>query len=830
MNTLKPLYFSVALASVPSLALAELQLMDEGSLSDVTGQAGITLEIDARVEIDELSYTDDGNPLSLEGVSIHKTGDDFQGAHGYVMVDVTDTGEMQIRHIAEQAHFQIDDIRVDSENTAPNSFGTIALDFDMESFYQFSGGGLYHSDKGMTVSNYNSRIFGLERDIDGNVLLDGNGNPITKGAEFFYRDNGNDLMVSFDYEHWGTNWTLDVVDDPYKSGKEALLITFPDHHFNLTVDQIKFKTRDTVGNNFTSDPNNSGLDAQPNVGMITASADVNGELYISAGGKDPVEGLTFNYDRTLSNGDFRYIDTDSDGKQYEVALTGVTHQSQVTNLTFDVIDDSVWLQTERSQGTIDIENIFIGTEYDSGNDVGKSSLGSVHVDYLFEDQIVDGTSYSNSLQLTPKGNQYGGDQGITINTNWSLANADIGYTDNGNTVWVSGIKSYGSGAVTVDLIDASYLYANNIVDPSEDPFFDGLRIGFEDVVGHYSIDGFRVGDDKNSAELQGGTELLLPLKIFQEADFTLNGHMTVLPGGADNDGLTFNGDIHLTDSTFGISVDQDRSGLWLDDVTYDIYMRDAKLDVNQNGLVLNRGWFASTMDVGNVRFGDKNGGDSLGRIVLSRLERDSTLSISSGGAGGVCIGGTGATQAICEQVDPNTQEPGGRWEDRGDQGVTVTINSKFVDKDSLSADELEIVNGMDPNADTKLGWYRSDGKVGIEAVGISTDEDGLTVQLGLDVAETVVKDVDTTDGLLKRVLLDPTGHEELVADADLEAKLTSGYTNPVGFAVDTKVEFKQLNIDRINMNHHVGGAQPIFYGAQFENVSLRANITATPIR
>lgn len=823
MYKLKPLYLSVVIASLPATSNAELQLMDERSLSGVTGQAGITVEIDARVEIDELSYTDDGNPLSLEGVSVHKTGDETQGAHGYVMIDVTSSGEMQIRHIAEQAHLQVDDIRVDSQNTAPNSFGTLALDFDMESFYQFSGGGLYHSDKGMTVSNYNSRIFGLLRDADGNVQLDGNGDPITKGAEFFYRDNGNDLMVSFDYEHWGTNWTLDVVDDPYKSGKEALLITYPDHHFNLTVDQIKFKTRDTVGNNFTSDPNDSGLAGQPNVGMIKASADVNGELYISAGGKDPVEGLTFNYDRTLSNGDFRYIDTNSDGEQHELALTGVTHQSQVTNLTFDVIDDSIWLQTERSEGTIDIENIYIGTNYNDGNDFGKLSMGALHVDYLFEDQDVNGITYTNSLQLTPKGNQYSGDQGITINTNWSLVNADIGYTDNGNTVWVSGIKSYGSGGLTVDLIDASYLYANNVVAPSEDPFFDGVRLGFEDVVGHYSIAGFRVGDDKNSAELQGGTELLLPLKVFQEADFTLNGHMTVLPGGADNDGLTFNGDLHLTDSTFGISVDQDRSGLWLDDVTYDIYMRDAKLDVDSNGLVLNRGWFASTMDVGNVRFGDKHTGESLGRIVLSRLERDSTLSVSSGGAGQVCIGGSGGSQASCEG-------DGGRWEDRGDQGVTVAINSKFVDKDSLTADELAIVNGMDPNADTKLGWYRSDGKVGIEAVGISTDEDGLTVELGLDVAETVVKDVDEADGLLKRVLLDPSGQEELVADADLEAKLTSGYSNPVGFAVDTKVEFKQLNIDRINMNHHAGGAQPIYYGAKFENVSLRANITATPIR
>ena len=793
MFKLKSGYLFVCLASASFSAQAELKLMDEESLSGVTGQAGITVELDARVEIDELSYIDDGNPLALQGVSIHKTGDDTQGARGYVMVDVTAEGEMQIRHIAEQTHLQIDEIRVDSDNTAPNSFGRIALDFDMENFFQFSGGGRYSPDKGMTVSAYNSRIFGIVRDADGNVVNGLDGNPLTKGAEFFYRDDGNDLMVSFDFEHWGTDWTLDVVDDPFKAGQEALLITYPDHHFKLTVDQIKFKTRDTAGNNYTTDPNNSGLEAQPNVGMITAAADVNGEMYISAGGKDPVQGLTFNYNQTLSNGDFRYIDTNGAGEQYEVALTGVTHQTQVSNLTFDVIGDSVWLQTERSQGTIDIENIYIGTLYNGGDDTGKSSMGSLHVDYLFEDQVVGGTTYTNSIQLTPKGNEYGGNKGITVNTNWSLANADIGYTDNGNTVWVSGIQSYGSGAVTFDLIDASLIADTRSVPASEDPFFDGIRIGFENVVGHYSIDGLKVGDDKDTAELQGGTELLLPLQIFQEAYYTLNGHVTMLPGGSDNDGLTFNSDLHFTDTTFGLSVDQDGSGLWLDDVTYDIHMRGATLDVDQRGVVFNRGLYVSNMDIGNVRFGDRASGDSLGRVVLSRLERDSTVYIASGGPDGVCIGGSGGDSTICSN-------DGGRWEERGDQGLTIGLNSKFVDKDSLTAEERAIVDGIDPNADTKLGWYRADGKVGIEAVGISTDDEGLTVELAVNVADTLVRD-----------------------------KATGATSVKTGFAVDTKIEFNQLNIDRINMNHHVGGAQPIFYGARFENVSLRANVTATPI-
>ena len=800
------LVFSMCLA--PVFNVVALELLDESELSSVTGQSGITVEIEAKVDIGSLTYLDDGKPLSLEGIHFHNSRDESVGAKNYIMIDVeggdasTDFQDvLHVRAITEEARLQVDEIRLDSSVHGVNSFGRIALDFDRESYFNLTAGGLCgtagfteicSADSGMTVSNYNHRIYGLQRDSNGVVLKDGQDIPLTKGAEFFYRDDGNDLMVSFDYETWGTNWTLDLVQAPNDSNKEAILISYPDHNFMLTVDQIKFKTRDTAGNDFTSNPNNSGLDGAPNIGMFKASGHVAGKMYITAGGKDPEQGLTFNVNQKLTQGDFRFIDTDSLGNQYEAALVGVEHDVSITNMTFDVLNDGLWIATERSEGRLTVDDIYLGTNY-ADEDVDKVSMGSLDVNYLFEDQVIDSVTYTNDLRLAPQGNEYGGNKGITVSSNWSLANADIGYTDNGNTVWISGIQSYGSGVMTFDLVDSSVLYDNRVVPVGEDQFFDGIRIGYENLVGHYSIDGMKVGADKDSAELQGGTELLLPLQVFQEADFTLNGHMTLLPGGKDGDGLTINSDLHFTDTTFGVTVDPDRSGIWLDDVAYDISMRGATLDVDDRGLVLNRGLYVSNMDIGNVRFGDKNTGESLGRIVLSRLERDSETYLRSGGAGASCIGGTAGNEADCES-------DGGRWEDRGDQGVTIGLTSHFVDKGSLSAEDQALLNSIDPDAQTKLGWYRADGKVGIEAVGITTAPDGLNVELAVDVADTVVKDK-------------ATGLESI----------------KTGFAVDTKVQFSRLNIDRINMNHHVGGAQPIFYGARFENVSLRANVTATPI-
>lgn len=905
MKKLNSLAVSVALASISFQSQAELQLLDEAALSDVTGQSGITVDVNAKVEIDSLSYIDDGHPLSLEGVKLQSSLDPAQGAEGRVIIDVSEAGELQIAHTAKNTRLQVDEIRVDAANTAPFSFGRFALDFDMTNIFVLSGGGACASgaltncvsDQGMTLKEYSGRIHsGIANSgpVTQGVRVETNSNgervqvvrQISEGAKLFYRDDGNDLMVAFDVESSGTDLTLDVVSSEHaeKPNQNAIKISYPDHFFELVVNQIKFRPRGDRP--VDPNPNDSLMAANEtygaNGGSIVWSGDVSGDLWIYAGGRDPEQGLSFYANRSVSNGQFRYIDRNSQGNSYQVALTEMEHDIDIDYLTFDVIGDSIWLGAKRIQGALDIGGIHVGTEYKGHGiaPVNGADMGRLVANYLFEDQVIDQRTFTNSLRLTPGGNQYGGNKGITIDAEWSLVNADIGYADDiydivtnnygipptldnekpgsGGMIWVSGINSYGSGRLTVDLIDANFVYADRVVPENVDPFFDGLRLGFENVVGHYSIDGMKVltaeqaiedlidrsdqsiddydvasqtHQNRENATLQGGTELLLPLKVFQEAGFTLNGHVTVLPGGKDGDGLTFNGDLHFTDTVLGVTVDADRSGIWLDDVNYDIHMRDAALDVDDQGIVFNKGLYVSKMDIGNVRFGDKETGDSLGRLVISRLEDDSTMFLRSGGAGGGCIGGTGMDSSSCG-ID------GGRWEDRGDQGVTVGLRSKFIRKDMLSADKAALVSAIDGTdqdptlkaADTSIAFYRPDGRVGIEAAGISTDENGLYIELGVDVAHTVVKDNDPADGVLKQVMLDTLGNEVYVPPADVEQRLLEGYENPVGFAVDTKVEFSQLNIDRINMIHHTGGEQPLYYGAQFENVSLRANITATPIR
>ena len=68
--TLKKLALATALVTAPFMAQAELQSMDDASLSSVTGQAGISISGDFSGSIGNVAYVYDGNKLNMEGISM----------------------------------------------------------------------------------------------------------------------------------------------------------------------------------------------------------------------------------------------------------------------------------------------------------------------------------------------------------------------------------------------------------------------------------------------------------------------------------------------------------------------------------------------------------------------------------------------------------------------------------------------------------------------------------------------------------------------------------------------------------------------------------------
>jgi len=67
MKGLKKLALATAVSAVSSGAMAELQLLDENGLGDVSGQAGLTIDVESQWEIGEFAYHDAGY-LLIQGI------------------------------------------------------------------------------------------------------------------------------------------------------------------------------------------------------------------------------------------------------------------------------------------------------------------------------------------------------------------------------------------------------------------------------------------------------------------------------------------------------------------------------------------------------------------------------------------------------------------------------------------------------------------------------------------------------------------------------------------------------------------------------------------
>ena len=166
---------------------------------------------------------------------------------------------------------------------------------------------------------------------------------------------------------------------------------------------------------------------------------------------------------------------------------------------------------------------------------------------------------------------------------------------------------------------------------------------------------------------------------------------------------------------------------------------------------------------------------------------------------------------------------GGRFEDRGDQGLTIKVKAKF-------AEAPTDVN--DPNYYRYLGkgnrfsWTQENGTT-LTLDNFSTQDGpqggndyGLNIDLALDVARTAVRD---DDGNLVKLV-----NGEYVPFSGTDSIAENG---PLGFAVFGRVHFKQLNIDGLKIAATPDSTpQTLISQIIVQNADIQANLTATPIR
>ncbi|MBW0145969.1 DUF6160 family protein [Marinobacter arenosus] len=100
MKGLKPTLLALCVAGVQPAAMAEIQMLDDSVMGNITGQAGVTIELETKLNIDRFIYTDEG---SLE------INDIFVG--GTNRTDLF--SEMRLNLTGRAANTLLDNIRID---------------------------------------------------------------------------------------------------------------------------------------------------------------------------------------------------------------------------------------------------------------------------------------------------------------------------------------------------------------------------------------------------------------------------------------------------------------------------------------------------------------------------------------------------------------------------------------------------------------------------------------------------------------------------------------------------------------------------------------------
>lgn len=125
MKNTKSILFIVGISA--SVISHSLERLSDSSLSAVQGQAGLTVEQSQLLNIGNLSYTDDGNSLNVEGLRFSSQTDINQSASRVYTLDVLSDGALNVNTEIKPTQMHVDGIRI---NNSAASFGDITLNYE----------------------------------------------------------------------------------------------------------------------------------------------------------------------------------------------------------------------------------------------------------------------------------------------------------------------------------------------------------------------------------------------------------------------------------------------------------------------------------------------------------------------------------------------------------------------------------------------------------------------------------------------------------------------------------------------------------------------------
>lgn len=72
MEGLKRTLLALGVAGLPAAAMADIEMLDDSTMGNITGQAGVTIELETKLNIDRFIYTDEGS-LEINDISVGGT-------------------------------------------------------------------------------------------------------------------------------------------------------------------------------------------------------------------------------------------------------------------------------------------------------------------------------------------------------------------------------------------------------------------------------------------------------------------------------------------------------------------------------------------------------------------------------------------------------------------------------------------------------------------------------------------------------------------------------------------------------------------------------------
>ncbi|MDX1590183.1 MAG: hypothetical protein R3296_14710 [Oleiphilaceae bacterium] len=704
---------------LPAVAYGGMQALDDSEMSSVSGQAGLVIESEARASIDSLRYGANGHGLHFDGIELGAASEAERPMSQRHDISLRDSGAMNVDFRLRDWRLQVDDIRL--SDRPDQSMGALYLDQNAASgFLTVSPGGAVTAE-------------GFEFDLFYNLME----------GRFGYRTNDNQVILDdMGVGLIALGMSLDMQDG-------VAVLRMPQVFSELRVGGIRYGQSEE---NFRG-----SLHDLPSMGNLRFNLNFGGRMAFQAGGRFGNEGLRIDSETMINTGRFLY---GTNG--HDIIMRLRSGESHLRDLRMDVAPDpqgrlGLAFTLDEAEGEMDFASITFG---DSG------SMGELNLQWLFADTNFHGEGFTNQVFLQGGGHPATGPQGLRLASQWSLQEGQIGYTTNGNPVYITGIQSWGKGDLTVDVTREGTLEG---VD-----FYDGLRLGFDGLSGGVRSDGLRVGDEE--APRQAGLELL---GLHPHYEFgNLDGHITFGPPGHEEGdeglaGMTINADLVIRDAISGALINDQGQGLWAADQSHDIILRDMTLQVTEEGLELVMDEGRQTLDIGNLRLGTREEGESFGRLVFQSYETGSEITI-----GGMGDGSEGLRIRRQRILAPEVDEDRRNrfvWETGRERSDGVPVNDTGM---KLVLENIHTSDGADLNGDGEI-----------------SNTFGLQSDTRIDVRPDPRRD----DGAL-------------------------------GLGIENRTRFRELNVGSVDLVHPTGGATTALHGISLQNMDVRSDLVATPIR